>query len=182
MQSFLVGTFAYTALLPPLVVLLVLRPLSLGKVSLLPAGPTALIFALLAQYHAAVPYTYRYRVAATATATATATDNSTGSDAHAVVDNDCGSENGVLLTSKSLSYLIPAQLALAQLPGSLVPAVVGWLVGYAWRAEVLPWPRGAWRLPGWVVWGKAGGRRARDGGMQDLRRRMREEMGRGASS
>lgn len=174
-QSFLAGTFAYTALLSPLVVLLVLRPLSLGKVSLLPAGPTALIFAVLAQYHAAIPYTYRYRV------TATGSGSDSPNSSHVSADED-GKEDGVLLTSKSLSYLLPAQLALAQLPGSLVPAVVGWLVGYAWRAEVLPLPRKTWRLPGWVVGGKAGGTGAGDGGVQDLRRRMREEMGGGEPS
>jgi hypothetical protein len=33
----------------------------------------------------------------------------------------------------------------------ILPAVVGWVVGLAWRAEVLPLPRAGWRVPAWVV-------------------------------
>lgn len=111
----------------------------------LPAGCTALVFALLAQYHAAVPYTYRYKLSA--------------------------SDTGVLLTSKSLSYLLPLQLALSQLPGSAVVAAVGWGVGWMWRMEVLPGAR--LRLPGWVFGevGKRGDRRQ----VESLMRRMTQE-------
>jgi len=109
-----------------------------------PAGPTALVFALLAQYHVAVPHTYRYSLSASR-------------------------DTGVLLTSKSLSYLPPLQLALSQAPASLVVALVGWGVGWAWRMELLP-GAAAWRVPGWMVGagGKTGGRDAVEG----LRRRM----------
>lgn len=173
-QSFLIATLPYTTLLPPLLLPL-LRPLTLGALDYVPAGPTAIIFALLAQYHAAIPYTYRYRVAATSSPPQ-ASSASGGADPAAADDKE-----GILLTSKSLSYLLPAQLALAQLPGSLLPAVVGWMVGYAWRAEVLPWPRRAWRVPGWIFGGKgaAGGAR---GEVEGMRRRMRDEASEGVAS
>jgi len=146
-QSFLLSTLPYTTLLPPLI-LLALRALTLNTSALfdhVPAGPTALVFALLAQYHVAVPYTYRYRLSASR-------------------------ETGVLLTSKSLSYLPPLQLALSQAPASLVVALVGWGVGWAWRMEMLPGAAVAWRVPGWMV--GAGGKRGGRDAVEGLRRRM----------
>lgn len=126
LQSFLLVTLAYTTFLPPLLLALVIRPLSWGYINHLPAGPTALVFALLAQYHAAIPYEYKYRISASDTA---------------------ASSGGINLTSKSMSYLLPAQLALSQLPGSAIVAAVGWLVGYAYRLDILPGEAGAWRIP-----------------------------------
>lgn len=81
---------------------------------------------------------------------------------------------------------MPLQLAFSQLPGSLIPAVVGWIVGYAWRAELLPvFPRRSWRVPGWMVGEKAAHQRSTEmgdrSGVEGLRRRMQEE-GRGAAS
>ncbi|KAK8215346.1 hypothetical protein M8818_001967 [Zalaria obscura] len=148
--SFLISTLPYTTLLPPLLLALLIRPLSLNTINLLPAGPTALIFALLAQYHAAIPYTYKYQLSSP-TPTSTPTNQ------------------GLELTSKSTTYLLPAQLALAQFPGSAIAAAVGWCVGYAWRREVLPGASG-WRIPDW-----RGGRKER---YEGLRRRMEGEAGR----
>ena len=79
-----------------------------------------------------------------------------------------------------MSYLLPAQLAFSQLPGSLVPAVVGWSVGYAWRMGLLPVLGGReWRVPGWVVGEKVerGGTSVEGGGgaAEGLRRRMQEQ-------
>lgn len=70
-----------------------------------------------------------------------------------------------MLTSKSMSYLVPAQLALSQFPATFLPALVGWIIGYAYRYEVLP---GAdWRIPG----GNSNSRRRIEG----LRRRLENE-------
>lgn len=33
----------------------------------------------------------------------------------------------------------------------LLPAVVGWVMGLAWRADLLPGVSAAWRVPAWVV-------------------------------
>ncbi|PQE17022.1 UBA domain-containing Ucp14 protein [Rutstroemia sp. NJR-2017a BBW] len=63
--SFLLLCFAFTSLAAP-ILLLILRPLSLYTINYLPAGPTSLIFAVLAQYHAIIPHQYKYKVAATA--------------------------------------------------------------------------------------------------------------------
>ena len=44
-----------------MILALFLRPLTLGLFNYLPAGPTPIIFAVLAQYHAMVPYIYQYK-------------------------------------------------------------------------------------------------------------------------
>lgn len=105
------------------------------------------MFALLAQYHAAVPYEYKYRVSAS--------------------ESVAGS--GMGLTSKSTSYLLPMQLALSQLPGSAVVAAVGWLVGYAYRLDILPGAASSWRVPD-----RSRGRKERQR-FEGLRRRMEGE-------
>lgn len=77
-----------------------------------------------------------------------------------------------MLTSKTTSYLLPLQLALSQLPGSAIAAGVGWIVGFAYRRDILP---GAvnWRVPDWVMGGNE--QQAR---YDTLRRRMEGEAGR----
>jgi hypothetical protein len=81
-----------------------------------------------------VPHTYQYKVAL-----------STGAPAN----ND--DIPGVTFSDKSTKYLMALQLALFQWPGSLLGAGVGWLVGQAWRSELLPAALSRWRVPGWVV-------------------------------
>jgi hypothetical protein len=106
-----------------------LRLLGLGRHAYIPAGPTPLLFAILAQYHATVPYLYRYKVGA-------------------LSGNESSDAGTIALTSKSTSYLLPLQLALSQFPYALAPALVGWVVGYGYRWEILP--GSSWRVPGWV--------------------------------
>ncbi|KAK3683939.1 hypothetical protein B0T22DRAFT_266464 [Podospora appendiculata] len=131
--SFIAVTALITAVVPPLLLTLVLRPLSLWTFDFLPAGPTPIVFAILAQYHAIVPHTYKYRVALSTAAP-------TNDDSAALTFSD-----------KSYRYLLALQLALFQWPGSLLGAVVGWVVGYSWRNELLPGTLTRWRVPGWVV-------------------------------
>lgn len=114
-----------------------------------------MIFALLAQYHAAIPYHYKYRLSAPAPPGTSANQ-----------------EYGMMLTSKSTSYLLPLQLALSQLPGSAIAAGVGWLIGFAHRRELLPGTT-SWRVPAWMV--GADGQKER---YDSLRRRMEGEAGR----
>ncbi|KAF2739586.1 hypothetical protein EJ04DRAFT_456731, partial [Polyplosphaeria fusca] len=135
--SFLLSTLPYTTLLPPLILTFILRPLTFGTINSLPAGPTPLLFALLANYYAAIPHTYRYKVSPSAPSPSPSLFSSTLS-------------HSLTLTSKSTSYLAPLQLGLSQFPGSLLAAGVGWAVGTAWRRDVLP-GASAWRVPGWVV-------------------------------
>ncbi|EGP89460.1 uncharacterized protein MYCGRDRAFT_69677 [Zymoseptoria tritici IPO323] len=153
--SFIASTYIYNTLIPPILLATIIRPLSFGRINYLPAGPTPLVFALLAQYHAAIPYIYKYRISAS-TPTGTSADQ----------------DYGFMLTSKATSYLIPMQLALSQLPGSAISAGIGWIVGFAYRREILP---GAtrWRLPAWVIGGNEQKER-----YDYLRRRMEGEAGR----
>lgn len=123
-----------TSLIPPIALTAIIRPLSWGIIDFLPAGPTPIIFAILAQYHAMIPHIYQYKVALT-----------TG----APTSNDDGA--ALTFSDKSTKYLMALQLALFQWPGSLLGAGVGWLVGQAWRSELLPGALTDWRVPGWVV-------------------------------
>lgn len=122
----------------------------------LPAGPTPLLFALLAQYHAAIPYIYKYRLSSTIP--------TPGSP-------DANREYGLSLTSKSTSYLLPLQLALSQLPGSAIAAGIGWIIGFAYRRDILP-AATQWRVPSWAIGGTQKKR------YDSLRRRMEGEAGR----
>lgn len=156
-QSFILSNLLPTLLLPPTILALLLRPLSFNRLNALPAGPTPIIFALLAQYHAAIPHVYKYRIV-TSSATARPSD-------------------GVTFSDKSVTYLLAAQLALSSLPGSLVAAAIGWGIGVAWRIEIGPvrWTR--WRVPGWTV----GEGRKEGEGFEGLRRRLEGEQGRGTA-
>lgn len=139
----------------------VLRPLSFGVIDFLPAGPTPIIFAILAQYHALVPHTYKYKVAL-----------STGAPS----SDDTA---GLTFSDKSSRYLMAIQLALFQWPGSLLGATVGWVVGYFWRNELLPGALTQWRVPGWVVGIRS---QKRSGEFEGLQRRLEGESSTGTAS
>lgn len=124
-------------------------------IDFLPAGPTPVIFAVLAQYHAIVPHLYKYKVAMSAGAP-------TGND----------DTPGLTFSDKSTRYLMALQLALFQWPGSLLGAVVGWTVGYSWRNELLPGVLTRWRIPGWLLGAKSSGGRQ---GLEGVRRRLEGE-------
>ncbi|KAF3034611.1 hypothetical protein E8E12_005464 [Didymella heteroderae] len=159
--SFLVATLPYTTLLPPLLLTFVLRPLTLGYVNYLPSGPTSILFALLANYYAAIPYTYKYRISPSTPASAATT---TAQQATSIWTRS------LTITSKATSYLAPFQLALSQFPGSVIAAAVGWAVGTAYRRDLLPGAHG-WRVPGWMV----GEEESDKGGFDSLRQRLESE-------
>lgn len=104
-----------------------------------------------------VPHMYKLRMALT---------NSPPSSA--------GDAQGLIFSDKSLRYGLALQLALFQWPGSLLGAATGWIVGLAWRGDVLPGAVTRWRLPGWVVGARAEGR---SGEFEGLRRRLEGESG-----
>lgn len=151
----MISTYVYTSLLPPILLAVLIRPLSFGRINYLSSGPTPIAFALLAQYHAAIPYTYKYRL-------------SSSVPTNAATNQDYG----FILTSKATSYLLPLQLAMAQLPGSALVAGVGWIIGFAYRREILP-GAAKWRVPAWVV-----GATEQKERYDNLRRRMEGEAGR----
>ncbi|KAF8863929.1 hypothetical protein BDZ45DRAFT_72190 [Acephala macrosclerotiorum] len=152
--SFILLSFLFTAIIPPILLSLVLRPLSFNTFNYLPAGSTPLIFAILAQYHAVIPHVYKYRIAASA----------------APPTNE--PFVGLTFSDKSYVYLPAVQLSLSQFPGSLLCAFVGWVVGYSWRNEVLPVAMMRWRIPGWMV-GIAPRKRGED--FEAMRRRLEGE-------
>ncbi|KAF2628692.1 hypothetical protein BU25DRAFT_430527 [Macroventuria anomochaeta] len=166
--SFLVATLPYTTLLPPILLTFVLRPLTFGYINYLPSGPTSILFALLANYYAAVPYTYKYRIAPSSPSSTAPT---TAQQATSIWSRS------ITITSKAASYLPPFQLALSQFPGSLLAAAVGWAVGTAYRRDLLPGASG-WRVPGWMVGQEEGDK----GGFEGLRQRLESERGDGAST
>lgn len=135
-QSFILSILPYTSLIPPLLLALVLNPLSFGRATYLPAGATSFIFALLAQYHAIVPHAYKYRMVGT--------EGPSSSTSHGTIS--FGDRDALTFTDKTTTYLLAGQLALSQLPGSALSAAVGWLIGYAWRNDVLP-GASRWRIP-----------------------------------
>lgn len=154
----------YTTVITPLVLALVLRPLSFGTLKYLPSGPTAVIFALLAQYHASIPHTFKYRISTHGGSTSRQNTTSNNDDNATTTNNNNNNSKPsltLLLSDKSTTYLIAAQLALSQFPASLLPAFVGWAVGIAWRADILPASR--WRIPAWVVGEKETQRRSSAG-------------------
>jgi hypothetical protein len=119
------------------------------------------MFALLANYYAAIPYTYRYKISPFAPSATSSSQSNTQ-----VVTSIWS--RSLTLTSKSLSYLPALQLALSQFPGSLLAAAVGWAVGTAYRRDLLPGASG-WRIPGRMV----GEERKR--GFEGLRARLDAE-------
>ncbi|KAJ5814957.1 hypothetical protein N7474_006734 [Penicillium riverlandense] len=210
MATFLLTTLPYTTFLPPILLALLLRPLSLNTLNYLPSGPTAAVFALLAQYHAVIPHVFRYRIGTTAsrsttthTSTSTANDTTT-SNSTTTTDPTMATQSEattqqqqsskppspsltLVLSDKSPTYLIAAQLALSQFPCTLLPALVGWVVGVAWRAELLPGlspSSHGFRVPAWIVGererrnvasGNIGAGAAERERYEDLRRRLEGE-------
>ncbi|RYP03667.1 hypothetical protein DL764_004994 [Monosporascus ibericus] len=152
--TFILVTSVLTSVLPPVLLALVLRPLTFGLFNYLPAGPTPIIFAVLAQYHAMIPHLYKFKIA---------TSTTPQSD---------GQFQGLTFSDKSYRYLLAIQLALSQWPGSLLGALTGWVVGYAWRMEALPRSLTRWRIPGWIV-GVRTPRRSEE--FEGLRRRLEGE-------
>ncbi|PLB33312.1 protein dscB [Aspergillus candidus] len=200
--TFILSTLPYTTLLPPLLLTVVLRPLTLHKLNYLPSGPTATLFALLVQYYVEVPHTVSYRVSTSSSSpssTSPSTSSSTNPATNPTEDQNQHQQEtdnkgmGILLTDKSPVYLVAAQLALSQFPAMFLPALIGWGVGLAWRAEVLPFLGssgrrgggvGGWRVPAWVVGERDSGSRSgfassRSGGeggrYEGLRRRLEGE-------
>lgn len=149
-QTFIFSTLPYTTLLPPILLACILRPLSWGYLNYLPSGPTGVLFALLAQYYASIPHTFRFRIATTSSAagpgaskppqdpSSSSPTSTTSAAATAATANADPGYLTLLLSDKSITYLVAAQLALSQFPATLLPAGVGWCVGLAWRADMLP--------------------------------------------
>jgi hypothetical protein len=101
-----------------------------------------------------VPHIYKYRIATS------------------IYQSPNDQFQGITFSDKSYRYLLALQLAFFQWPGSILAALVGWVVGYAWRMEVLPRSMMRWRIPGWIV-GIRTPRRSQE--FEGLRRRLEDE-------
>ncbi|OOQ91036.1 hypothetical protein PEBR_02236 [Penicillium brasilianum] len=205
MATFLLTTLPYTTLLPPLLLSLLVRPLSLNTLNYLPSGPTAMIFALLAQYYAMIPHTFRFRIGTTSSSSSPSSATTTaGNDETTATNNSTPTTNPnsnskptppsltLLLSDKTTTYLVATQLALSQFPAMLLPSALGWIVGMAWRAELLPGlspSSHGFRVPAWIVGererrggvtggagGSGGGSAAERERFEDLRRRLEGEV------
>lgn len=166
MQTFLLSVLPYTTIIAPLILSLVLRPLSFNNLNYVPSGPTAIIFSVLAQYHASIPHTFKYRISTSGGSTGRRNPNAANYNNNNNNNNQAQNEKPsltILLSDKSTTYLVAAQLALSQFPASLLPAITGWAVGVAWRGDLLPVSRGiarGWRIPAWIVGEKEPARRS----------------------
>ncbi|KEZ44763.1 hypothetical protein SAPIO_CDS2861 [Scedosporium apiospermum] len=170
--SFLIVTSIFTAIIPPVLISL-LQPLTASYFNYLPAGPTSLIFAILAQYYAIIPHIYRYRVATSSPKPPPPpTDPSSSSSTTNNRPGDDDSFSGLTFSDKSYRYLLPLQLAVFQFPASLITAPVGWALGYAWRSGLFPSRLTSWRLPGWLVGASSQKPSAQ---FEGLRRRLEDE-------
>lgn len=148
--SFLVYSFVTTSIIAPLLLAVVFRPLTAWKMNYLPPGPTPIIFAVLAQYYASIPRIYKFKLLTSSSS----------------VEGDADAP-GVTLSDKSYVYFFSAQLALCQPPGSMLAAAVGWVIGYAWRMDLLP--KSKWRLPSYLF------KDSQAMEFESLRRRLRDQ-------
>lgn len=150
--------YTITSIIPPLLLALVLRPLSGNTLNYLPAGATPLVFAILAQFHAAIPHVYKYKLAT--------------SDIDAPPDQ----VTGLTFSDKSFTYALALQLSLVQFPGSLLGAALGWVAGYMYRNEIFPQAMNDWRVPAWMVGAvEQAPWRGRGEDYESLRRRLEGE-------
>lgn len=83
----------------------------------LPAGPFAIVFAILLQYIRAIPAVYTFKI------------------------------GGLTLTNKVINYAIAAQLFASQGIASIVPSTIGLLVGALYRSDLVGTALRAYRLP-----------------------------------
>jgi len=87
--------------------------------NVVPASPIALLFSVLYQFSRVVPAIYHFRIF------------------------------GVVLNNKSFTYLLAAQLAFSAVPGSLVSAVIGAVVGQIYRADLFSLK--TYQIPPWLI-------------------------------
>lgn len=188
--SLLLMTAPLTAIATVATAILV-KAVSGGRWNYVPAGFTAQVFVLLAQYVESTPVMWTVRVqlgdfgptnSSNGPGNNDGDSTKAGSAEQKTDDDDSGGGLALWLSDKWTTYLLAGQLACAHLPYSLLPAAVGWVIGKAYRREVLPSGLMRWRIPRrvWTFVGGEGGA-GRDREMvESLRRRLREEEARGS--
>jgi membrane associated rhomboid family serine protease len=166
--SFVVVSWVVCGVLTPALGV-VTKIASLGWWGYIPPGVTGLVFSILGVWRAEVPALYAVKVV-------TGVGGHGGGNEQDEQDAERVDETGLVLSDKATTYVLAAQLALSQFPYQLLPAFVGWLVGIAWREELLSMSMIRWRIPGWMV-GEDGSAKRSRGQYEGLRRRLEEEGG-----
>ncbi|KAJ8098693.1 hypothetical protein POJ06DRAFT_199884 [Lipomyces tetrasporus] len=138
--SMLILSYGFTFLLAPFLLIL-LKIVPSYTANYLPPGPTPIIFAALALYHDMIPSVYKFRISSSPPP-AESDDTQSSSSSSAM---STSTPHTITLSDKIFVYILSAQLALAQMPASLICAFTGWLVGVLWTREVLPGRN--WRIP-----------------------------------
>lgn len=87
----------------------------------IPPGPTSLVFATLVLYKEIIPPVFKFQI------------------------TPISSPFTLILSDKVFVYFIAADLLLLGLPGSLNPALVGWVLGNLIHLELIPGKN--WRIP-----------------------------------
>ncbi|KAK9233933.1 hypothetical protein V1525DRAFT_367739 [Lipomyces kononenkoae] len=135
--SMLILSYAFTFLLAP-GILILLKIVPSYPANYLPPGPTPIVFAALALYHDMIPSVYKFRISSAPPSADESTDSSSSS---------ATTPHTITLSDKIFVYILSVQVAIAQMPGSLICAFTGWFVGVLWTREVLPGRN--WRIPEW---------------------------------
>lgn len=94
----------------------------------IPPGSTSLVFAVLVLYKELIPPIYKFQI------------------------TPVTSPVSITLSDKSFIYVLAADLLLLGLPGSILPALCGWILGSLIYFEVLPGKQ--WRVPMFLIGGK----------------------------
>lgn len=159
-----------------------MKLLSGGRYNYVPAGFTAPVFVLLAMYDETAPPRWSVLVRLMDDGHDREHHHNQNQNQRTGTKSEerggGGSGPTLKLSDKWTTYLLAGQLACAHLPYSLLPAAVGWVVGKAYRREVLPSGITRWRIPRrvWTMVGGDGSSGGREREMvEGLRRRLREE-------
>ena len=168
-QSFLITSYLLTSLAVPTLLTLLISPLTAQKMTYLPAGPTPTLFAVLAQYHAIVPYIYQYRLVFPGN-----NNPQREQQQQSQLQSSQTELKALTFSDKSYKYILALQPLLFQFPASIPGAFAGWVLGHAHRYELLPPGLTHWRVPAWLVGHRPRVRGGGDG-FEGLQRRLEDE-------
>ncbi|KAK9459612.1 uncharacterized protein V1516DRAFT_535436 [Lipomyces oligophaga] len=146
LASLLLVSYGFSLVVTP-VLLVFAKIIPFYKGNYLPAGPTPIIFTLLALYHHMVPSVYKFRFSPYPIEPV----SEPGQGSELETEPPINSRHSLTVSDKIFVYIIAAQLALSQMPGSLIVSFTGWIIGILWYREVLPLR--SWRIPE-SVWNK----------------------------
>lgn len=167
--SFVLVCGAWEAVVAPLALAVVVRPLSWGKWDHVPAGMHGVVMAALAVWAQEVPTLWRWELVvpslvavrrrppsrrgrgAAHDSNSSSCSKEEAAAAAAAAPQGRSAEWTLTFSDKTPTYLLALQLSLTQFPHALLPATTGYLIGRAWHGELLPARLSACRVPRWMV-------------------------------